>query len=235
MLRSAFSLVPAWLLVAALFLAHWLLRMGGLNQPMLIPLSLLLLWPLPWIFLSRDGRDTIGLRRATGLREYGWALLIAALALLISLLPPWLAFGGGADNWLVAHAAMLDMATSGMPANWSGIQIFAALTVPALIFSPIGEELFFRGLLQTAVGNRLGLQTGLLVQAVAFALAHLAHYGLQPWQPSLLVFWLPGMFATAWLFGWLRLKSGSLFPVMLAHAAFNLGMNALAVPLMTAL
>lgn len=235
MLRNIFSVFPAWLLVSTLFLCHWLLRMGGLGQPWLIPLSLLLLWPLPWIFLSRAGRQMSGIRRANSGIWYGIAVLIAALALLISLLPPWLAFGGGADNWLVTHAAMLDMAASGMPANWSGLQVFATLTVPALILSPIGEELFFRGLLQTAVGNRWGVQTGLLAQAVAFALAHLAHYGLQPWQPALLLFWLPGMFATAWLFGWLRLNSGSLFPAMLAHAVFNLGMNALAVPLMMAL
>ncbi len=235
MLRSVFSFIPAWLLITGLFLGHWLVRMGGLDQPMLIPLSLLLLWPLPWIFLSREGRHAIGLRCASSWRNYGWALLIAALALLLSLLPPWLAFGSGSNNWLAAHAAMLDGAAGPMPDGWAGWLVFAALTIPALLLSPIGEELFFRGMLQTAVGNRWGMRIGLLVQAVAFALAHLAHYGWQPWQPALLLFWLPGMFVTAWLLGWLRLKSGSLFPAMLAHAAFNLGMNALAVPLMAAL
>jgi len=40
----------------------------------------------------------------------------------------------------------------------------------------------------------------MITQAIAFALVHLVHYGLVPFQPVLILFWLPSMFVVALIF-----------------------------------
>ncbi|MEZ5559381.1 MAG: JDVT-CTERM system glutamic-type intramembrane protease [Pseudomonadales bacterium] len=88
-----------------------------------------------------------------------------------------------------------------------------------LLWQPLVEEALFRGVLQGlllqtrwGVSTRLGLSAANGVAALAFALAHLVH---QPplWALSTLI---PGL-----CFGWFRDRSGSLWPPLLLHAAFN--------------
>ena len=46
---------------------------------------------------------------------------------------------------------------------------FWIITIPSLIFSPLGEEIFFRGFLQQAVEQRFNHRTGVIVDAGWFA------------------------------------------------------------------
>ena len=57
-------------------------------------------------------------------------------------------------------------------------QLFWFLTIPALIFSPLGEEIFFRGFLQQIAEERWNHRTGVIVDAGWFALVHLFHHGV---------------------------------------------------------
>ena len=57
--------------------------------------------------------------------------------------------------------------------------------------------------------------------------AHLAHYGLNPFQPSLIAIWFPSMFFVSVVYGWLVLKSGSVWVAVASHGVFNIGMNGL--------
>jgi hypothetical protein len=66
---------------------------------------------------------------------------------------------------------------------------------------------------------------GMGVQAAAFAPVHLAHYGLLPFQLLLIAVWLSSMALAALAFGWIIQKSGSVWCAVVAHAAFNAGMN----------
>ena len=61
----------------------------------------------------------------------------------------------------------------------------------------------------------------MIVQAALFAIVHLAHYGLVPWQPTLILYWVPSMFVAGLVFGWVRWQSGSLWPAVLAHSVFQ--------------
>jgi hypothetical protein len=101
------------------------------------------------------------------------------------------------------------------------------VTGPAMLFSPFAEEFLFRGFLQTSVSMRWGSRVALVLQAIAFGLIHLAHYGLSPFQLSLIALWVPSMFAVALVLGWIVQRSGSVWPAVVAHGFFNLGLNGL--------
>jgi membrane protease YdiL (CAAX protease family) len=76
--------------------------------------------------------------------------------------------------------------------------------------APVIEELFFRGVLQASLARLLNAPLAVVLAAVAFGVAHL---GVQP-------LWLWPLLGL--LFGALAAVSGSLWPAVAAHAAWNL-------------
>jgi hypothetical protein len=103
--------------------------------------------------------------------------------------------------------------------------------LPAAIVSPVGEEFFFRGLLHFSLKRVAGSTVATLANAFAFGSVHLLHHGI--WRDAAgwhfrmgsgLMFLLVGM-GLSWLFTVCRLRSGSLWPAILAHSACTLAMN----------
>lgn len=80
---------------------------------------------------------------------------------------------------------------------------------------PVVEELLFRGLLLSALLRRLHVAWAVVASALLFALIHLP--GLQ-WHG----YALPALTLLALALAWLRLRSGSIWPAVLAHAINNL-------------
>jgi membrane protease YdiL (CAAX protease family) len=101
--------------------------------------------------------------------------------------------------------------------SWMGLRVVDQVLVVAL-----PEELFFRGYMQTRLTHLwgqgrtrlLGVQVGraFWTTQLLFALAHLGE--LHPWRLS--------VFVPALLFGWLRERTGSIGPAVVAHAFSNL-------------
>lgn len=164
-------------------------------------------------------------------RAFSWWYVkgpLAALGVLsISAGAAWWVFGETNSNWFVMHAYTLSDTITNMPENTPIITLFLIVTIPAMIFSPLGEEFLFRGYMQTGLSGRLGKPAAMTIQAAAFAFVHLAHYGLQPFQPDLLLIWLPSMFLAALTFGWIVMKSKSVWCAVISHSIYNLGMNAI--------
>lgn len=111
------------------------------------------------------------------------------------------------------------------------LRLHLTFTIVACLFSPIGEEIFFRGFLQKVLEDRHGRTRATLMEASLFALVHLCHHGillgaagfqLLPVSGAL---WVAQMFLLSLLFAWLRRGSDSILPAILAHAAFNAAMN----------
>jgi membrane protease YdiL (CAAX protease family) len=105
------------------------------------------------------------------------------------------------------------------PAEWKPehAEAFAANVGVAVLVGPFAEELFFRGV-GTRVLGFLGGTTAIVGTALVFALVH----GLVVALPAL-VFFGVGL-------AWVRLRSGSIWPSVLAHSAYNgLGLVILAV------
>ena len=92
-----------------------------------------------------------------------------------------------------------------LPGGWV---VFSALALA--VWTPIAEEVFFRGFILQGFANRWRIAPAIVVSAAVFAALHLA--------PALLV----PVFVTGLLLGFLYHRTGSLWPCIAVHAAQNL-------------
>ena len=81
----------------------------------------------------------------------------------------------------------------------------------------LGEEIFFRGLLGGYLERRFGFKTGNMMQAFVFLIPHLLLLYVS-FSFSIVVF---VQFFAGWILGWLRSRSGSIFPSWLSHSLAN--------------
>ena len=211
------------------FLAHRRakIRIGGIWSTLFIPLSMIIIWPIPWLFSTKEARNGMGFKAPKSKNWFLLGPLYALVALVISTSIVWVIFGNNVNTWMVQHALYLNEALSQAPSNASMSTRFALITIPALMFSPFAEEFLFRGYMISGFIKIWGIRNAICIQAFAFALAHLAHYGLNPFQPLLIAIWFPSMFFVSVVLGWIVLKSGSIWVAVLSHGLINIGMNGL--------
>ncbi len=214
-------------LIGGIFLVHLLIRFGGIWNVLFIPLSMVIIWPIPWIVSNRRARTNLGFKAPNSQSWFFLGPLFALAALFVCTALVWLAFGSNDYSWMVQHALYLSEALSQAPSDTSKLTGFAIVTLPALIFSPFAEEFLYRGYMLSGFSQVVGIRGALIIQAFAFALAHLAHYGLHPFQPLLITVWFPSMFFVSLVLGWITLKSESIWVAVLSHGFFNIGMNGL--------
>lgn len=197
----------------------------------LVSLVFLAMAVVPWVRLRREGRRAIGLVRP---RRWWWMPVtpIAGAAACFTLVAiATAAWGSTPSNPFAYIAATYSTVPSPLSAD-DRIVYFVVFAVIGMTFSPIGEELLYRGVAQEGLATRLGQTRAALVEATAFALVHLAHFGIVyldgRWSllPLPAAFWVVAMFGAALLFlAWRRI-TGSIWGAVLAHAGFNLGMTA---------
>jgi membrane protease YdiL (CAAX protease family) len=183
---------------------------------------------LPWLVLGREGRRQIGLQRP---RDACWVplgLVLGAAAATVCYLFGAALYGAGLEHWFVSVARNYQLQPT---AGWSLLRLHLTFTIAACLFSPIGEEIFYRGFLQKVLEDRYARARATLMEAGLFALVHLCHHGivlgasgfrLLPLSGAL---WVAQMFALSLLFAWLRRRADSILPAIAAHAAFNAAMN----------
>jgi uncharacterized protein len=195
----------------------------------LIPVGFLLMMALPFIFLSKDGRRQMGLSQSTKARYYGIGVLYGIVAASVCFGIGILLFDTSPDNWFIT---IRNYYTSTLPTEGvSAFRLFVIFTIPALVFSPIGEEFFFRGFLQEALTNRFNTKTSIVLESLLFGLVHIFHHGLVRMDGNIHFYfwsgllWVGLMFFTACGFAMLRKVSSSIYPAIVAHATFNLIMN----------
>lgn len=233
--RLAADPARALALVLLVALGFAAMRAGGMLGPpslrWLLPAGFTVMALMPWLLMNAEGRRQIGLRRPVRASAYLPAVGLGVIASVACFAAGAMLFGRGSENWFVSIAnnyrGILD--TTGMPL-W---QLHAMFTLPALMFTPVAEELFFRGVLQRTLEQHLPARASTAVECGAFAVVHLCHHGLVSgmsglgWMPLSATLWMILMFLTAWTFAGIRRRSGSLYPAMASHAAFNLTMNVL--------
>jgi membrane protease YdiL (CAAX protease family) len=220
-----------WVLCLAVVLAA--MRVLGMLGPaqlrVLLPLGFLIMAMAPWLLLTQQGRRQVGLRKPATPRVHVQAVLLGVLAALACGAIGLGLFGTSPDNWFVSVANYYrrSVDTNG----FSLLQLHLLFTLPPLLLSPIGEEIFFRGILQRALEERFSERASTIGECAAFGIVHLCHHGVLAtaagivFLPRSAAAWVLLMFALAWMFAWLRKRSGSLYPAMSAHAAFNVTMN----------
>lgn len=158
-------------------------------------------WPLLWRCAQPPGWGFIRPRQ----QAFFIVAILAGLAapMLGGLMTQWLAHG---------HKVTQDIQQLG---GHTPLQLRIPLVLLVVSLGPVVEELLFRGVLLSALLQRRGVLTSVLLTSALFALVHLA--GLQfHWYA------VPQLFLLALLLAWLRLRSGSIWPAVVAHGTNNM-------------
>lgn len=184
----------------------------------------------PFIFLNKNGRRAATIKRPT---NYYWLPVGFTMGLAFAVVLGFLGealYGNSPSNWYAYIGGTNASLDSGSIPHSDFIIYTAIALLSSMTFSPVGEELFFRGLLQSAFANSLGSRWAAVVSSAAFALTHLSHFGIVYlsgiWHllPIPALIWVIGMFLLSLLFYFCRERSGSIWGAILSHSGFNLGM-----------
>ena len=159
------------------------------------------LWPAAW---SHGAPPGLGLTRP-GRPLFYLAAVLLGLAVPIA--------GGWLTRWVAhGHEVTQDVKQIGGAASLA-LRIPMALVVVSL--GPLVEELLFRGALLSALLRRMPVGWAVAVSSLLFACVHLPDLGF-------LWYAVPNLALLAAALAWLRLRSGSLWPAVVAHGVNNL-------------
>lgn len=182
----------------------------------------------PFIFQTRYGRERSGIRSTN---RYGWLFLSMLVGIAFSGFLYVLGTGiyGSTDlNWYQYIGRSYNIPPGISESNKRTLFIMVAST--GMIFSPIGEEFYFRGIVHSAFANSLGERRSSFIDSIAFALVHLSHFGINyvngSWSFSVVpaLAWISSMFFASRLFFYCKQRCQSLWGAIICHAGFNLGM-----------
>lgn len=182
----------------------------------------------PFIFLSSYGRKKIGL---TTTRRYKILLAAFIVGLASSFLLYFLGkmlYGNSYENWYHYIGKSYNIAPGINPHDKA--ILFTIVVTTGITFSPVGEELFFRGIIHSSFAKSFGSKKASVIDGAAFALAHISHFGLvfinNKWNffamPALI--WVSAMFLLSLMFFFFKQRSRSILGAIICHAAFSLGM-----------
>jgi uncharacterized protein len=182
----------------------------------------------PFIFLNKYGRREIGIIKT---KKYNWLLIAFIAGLAASILLYFLGqilYGNTYENWYtyIGKSYKIPAAIN----QHDKTILFTIMAITGMVFSPVGEELFFRGIVHASFAKSIGDKKASVVDSSAFALTHISHFGLvfinNQWSffttPTLI--WVLSMFLVSVLFFICKKYSGSIAGAIICHAAFNLGM-----------
>ena len=211
------------------FAAIWLITALILSilipiwQGLSLPIFTFLFLTLPLVNLFRHKKaQKIGMGKIELGNILKWtAINLGALILIYAIFEPW----SGAYRFLLAEATSsgstdptffwLRIFTG--PAGWLGMFLFSGLIT---IFA---EELCFRGWLLRILRPRFGAFWANVIQAVIFTLPQLVVVFLMPTLTMGLVYGLVYSFgAIGMLNGWVSMKSGAIWPNLIAASVMNL-------------
>ena len=206
-------LIVWWLLTIIGTLAVWFaLYSVGLSDGLAFSISSLLveiiLIPLVLLYIYVDGSlDRIkemlkfdSLKRAL--------FLILAIPIVVTII----------DFLLTMIYAITWIGIFGEPSsntdlgtNWGSSSIdIAFLFLSVAIVTPIAEELFFRGYVLDAINRKHGDWTAIIWSAMLFGLVHV--------DP----FTMGQAFMGGIIYGWIRMRTGSLLPSIACHMKWNM-------------
>ena len=178
----------------------------------------LLLWiPAGWLLHDQGLLTLLAVYFAIGLLALGVAMAPMGRAALPALgfrRAGWrpLVLGSVVALALSIGASQLGLEPQGIKQAMDVVRepgMFAASLVVIAGIAPLFEELVFRGLLYGWVAGRGGTVAAWIVSSLAFAAAHI--------EPAHVILVLP----LAFWFGWLRRRTDSLLPSLLAHMVNN--------------
>lgn len=180
---------------------------GKIGVVSLVSILLTLSFVLPTLLLALVARYP--LVPVFSLRPFSPLALAAALLLGFGLMPLAMAYGQLQSHFFPTEAS--DATRSVAQLIGTGFQQTSPWLIAAVfgIVPGIAEELLFRGLVLSALRKKFGAHTAVWVSAFLFALMHFDLAGM------------PTRTVLGAALGYITIRSGSLFPAMVLHAAFN--------------
>ncbi len=182
----------------------------------------------PFLFLNKNGLKKIGISWP---KKYHWLLIAFASGLIFSIILYLIGkglYGNSYHNWY-QYIGKSYKIPPGLDQQKKAV-MFSIMAITGMTFSPIGEELFFRGIVHSAFAKSFGEKRASVVDSSAFALTHISHFGLvfinNSWNFLIVPasIWVLCMFIVSLLFIRFKKNTGSISGAMISHAAFNLGM-----------
>jgi hypothetical protein len=183
---------------------------------------------VPFLFLNKHGRKHIGITKTNKLTSLVYALVAGIVfSCLLFLLGNWL-YTNTYENWYEYIGKSYNI-----PDGISGHEkkiMFVIMAITGMTFSPIGEELYFRGIVHGSFANSFGDKRASIIDSLAFSFTHISHFGLvfidNKWNLYLLpaLIWVLSIFLVGLLFYQMKRITGSIWGAVLCHSGFNLGM-----------
>lgn len=229
---------PPWLVSLAVLALLAAIRFFAIFSPYslqeLFFLQAVGMWAIPFLVLTAAGRTQIGLReRGVTFVSVGASVLAGGLCAIAFFTLGMRLYGDSPNNWCISIRNYLHL--DEMRGLISPLALFALYALPAILLNPVGEEILFRGFIQQAFARRFNPAVATLVNSLLFGLVYLSLHGL--WHDAAGFHLRTGSAAVALfsmacigtVFTLCRTLSGSLWPAMAAHAAFNLTILAAAI------
>ncbi len=182
----------------------------------------------PFVFLTKLGRKEIGITKPRNTKWLFIAFVSGLIASIVLYFAGQILYDNSYQNWYqyIGKSYKIPATITQSDKNI----MFAIVAITGMTFSPIGEELFFRGIVHSSFAKSIGEKKASIVDSSAFALTHVSHFGLvfinNKWDFFILptIIWVASMFLVSLLFFAFRKKTNSIFGAMVCHSAFNLGM-----------
>lgn len=205
------------------------LKANEVGSYQFIPFIFVCMMMLPFVLFTKEGRRQIGIRKPARPWWLLYSFLLGAAFCGITSVLAEVLFQQEVSNWFVYLSKSFGISRKGISEQDWRIFFLVYATV-SMLFSPIGEELFYRGVVHESIAQSEGPARASLVDSLAFAFTHLAHFGIVfvsgAWHflpiPALL--WVGCMFLASKVFYFCKQKTGSLYGAILSHAGFNLTM-----------
>ncbi|MGO9339361.1 MAG: lysostaphin resistance A-like protein [Terracidiphilus sp.] len=192
------------------------------------------MWAIPFLFLTESGRRQIGLSQRGITRKAMLLSVLAGVACALAFFALGMVlYGDSPNNWCISIRSYLHFEE--MRGLMSPLSLFALYALPAISLNPVGEEILFRGFIQESFSLRFNPAIAALINSMLFGLIYLYLHGiwhdgsgfhLRAGSAALAIFLMACIGA---IFTLCRVLSGSLWPAMAAHAAFNLTLLAAAI------
>ncbi len=170
----------------------------------------------PAIHSRREGRGLRAHARMVGLRRVGLGLGaglgVGAAALVVGA---FILFG---DAWLAGADVRGALAAWGVTPRSLPL-LFAVM----LLGNGAAEELFWRGWVQAQLGRTRPPRHAIALGAAAYASYHAFTIGLLLRDRAVTALLTAAVFAAGCAWGWLRQRTGSVWPALLSHAGATAG------------
>lgn len=184
---------------------------------------------LPFLLLSKKGRYYVDIKKPGSFKWSVLSFFLGILSCIVIFTIAQSAFGDTVNNWFVYISKSFGAAKIGLSQD-NKFYIFLVFAIISMIFSPFGEEFLYRGIIHKSFAEKFGHNKASVLDSTAFAITHLAHFGIvyidNSWKflaiPALL--WVIVIYFTGRLFYFCKIKSNSVFGAVLCHAGFNLSM-----------